>query len=115
MSRSIVTKFAAFVLAACSLVATAASVLGITVLARQGLYDTSLEDQANQKMEDYSYIVAIECAERYAAEKLGGCSAHLVQSIFGGYPSGGNYDWSARILRHEETAFAFPPVAFRCF
>ena len=102
MSRSIVTKFAAFVLAACSLVATAASVLGITVLARQGLYDTSLEDQANQKMEDYSYIVAIECAERYAAEKLGGCSAHLVQSIFGGYPSGGNYDWSARILRHEE-------------
>lgn len=102
MSRSIVTKFIAFVLAACSFVGAAASVLGITVLALEGLYDTSLEDQVYQEMESYSYTIAVECAERYAAEHLGDCSSHLVQSIFGGYPASGSYDWSARIIRHEE-------------
>ena len=102
MIRSIVTKFIAFVLAACSFVGATASVLGITVLAMEGLYDTSLEEQVYQEMESYSYTIAIECAERYAAEHLGGCSGHLVQSIFGGYPASGSYEWSARILRHEE-------------
>ena len=101
MSRSIITKFIAFVLAACSFVGAAASVLGITALALEGLYDTSLEDQVYQQMEAYSYDIAVECAERYAAEYLGGCSKHLVQSIFGGYFSGDQYDWSVQ-LRHGD-------------
>ena len=102
MSRSIATKFVAFVLAACSLVAAVASVLGISLLAAEGMYTVSPEDQAQDQMRDYSYTVAIECAERYAARQLGQCPEHLVESIFGGYPGGSRYEWSARILRHDE-------------
>ena len=100
--KSIVTKFIAFVLAACSFVAAAACVLGISTLAAEGLYDVSLEEKLHQEMEQWSYSVAIECAERYAAENLGGCSEHLVQSIFGGYPSTSRYFWSAQVRLHDE-------------
>ena len=101
MSRSIATKFAAFVLAALMLVAAAASVLGIAILSLQGLYDSSLDDLARQNAEDQSYIIAIECAERAAAKHLGGCSDHLIQSIFGGYPAYEGAQWSAEVFRGD--------------
>ena len=97
MSRSIVTKFIAFVLAACAFVTAVAALLGISALATEGLYDVSLEEQIRQEMQEYSYHIAIECAERYAAEHLGGCSEHLVQSIFGSYFTSKRYTWSAKV------------------
>jgi signal transduction histidine kinase len=97
--KSIVTKFIAFILAACTFVGAVACVLGISALAAEGLYDTSLEEKLEQEMERLSYSVAIECAERYAAENLGSCPNHLVQSIFGNYFSNSRYIWSAKVLR----------------
>ena len=100
--RSVVTKFIAFVLAACAFVGAAACVLGISALAAEGLYDVSLEEKSQQEMERLSYSIAIECAERYAAEHLGQCPSHLVQSIFGNYFTSSRYSWSARVLRQDE-------------
>ena len=100
--KSIAAKFIAFVLAACFFVGATGCVLGISVLAAEGLYDTSLEEQINQEMDRLGYSIAIECAERYAAEHLGQCSVHLVQSIFGSYYTGDRYIWSARVLRQGD-------------
>ena len=102
MSRSIAAKFTAFVLAALTMVASAAFLLGIGVLSYQGLYDSSLDELAYRQMEGLSYTIAIECAERYAAEHQGGCSQHLVQSIFGGYPGDDDLEWSAQVLLQGE-------------
>lgn len=99
MSRSIALKFAAFVLAAVSLVAAAGSVVGIGLLSYLGLYVSSPDDLTHAQMENRSYTIAIECAERYAAKEEGSCSDHLVQSIFGGYPTYADTQWNARILR----------------
>ena len=100
MSRSIAMKFAAFILAALMLVTAAGSFLGIGILSYQGLYDTPLAEMEQQRSRDMSYTAAIECAERYAAEYEGGCSEHLIRSIFGSYPSWENYRWSAQISRN---------------
>ena len=97
--KSVAAKFIAFVLAACFFVGAVACVLGISVLTAEGLYDTSPEEQTAQEMDRLGYSIAIECAERYAAEHLGQCPAHLVQSIFGSYYTGNRYIWSARVLR----------------
>jgi hypothetical protein len=100
--KSIAAKFIAFVLAACFFVGATGCVLGISVLAAEGLYDTSLEEQINREMDRLGYSIAIECAERYAAEHLGQCPDHLVQSIFGSYYTGDRYLWSARVLRQGD-------------
>lgn len=100
MSRGIVTKFVAFVLAALTLVAAAASMVGIAVLSYQGLYDVSFEEYRQNQLRSECYYTARNCVRDYAAKQLGNCPQNVLEELYGSTVPA--EDWSAVILLDGE-------------
>lgn len=97
MSRSIVLKFLAFLLAACALVSVAGSLLGIVVLGKEGLYDQSLDDWQTEKLTEAGTHIGNYVAQGYASVHLGNCPDTIDDySLWTYYPED---TWSATLMQ----------------
>ena len=83
MSRGIVLKFMAFLLAACALVTAAGSLIGVAVLGSEGLYDTTPEEWLENTLQEQARYLGDDIACRYASEVLGGCPDNILNDIYG--------------------------------
>lgn len=103
MSRGIVIKFLAFVLAAITFLTAGLSVLGIVVLSYQNLYDSSFENLRNKDLESHGRFMAYAFAERYAAQTLGNCPESLLTHIYGSGFTTPEDTWSISLHLDGET------------
>ncbi len=95
MKNSIVIKFIAIFLCAAALLGAVGSGLGIGALSARGLYDRSLEEVYDDRMEDLAISFANEAAIRYASTALGGCSTQLVDDYYGTRWFYSYFDWGS--------------------
>ena len=79
MKHHIAAKFILLLLCACFLFLSAASAVGITVVAGSGLYSDSVEEILRQRMESNLRTFAGSLAGRYAAAHLSNCPDLLIQ------------------------------------
>ena len=83
MKYSVVVKFTAIILCACSLVAAAFSGLGIAFMEGYDLYQTPLETVQRKEIDAIANQIAWEHAQRYALETLSNAPQELVDRIYG--------------------------------
>ena len=96
MKHSIITKFIAIVLCACSLVAVAFTGLGITFMQGYDLYRTPLETKLADQMEMVGHTVAWQHAEMYATSTRSNVSEDMLYSI--GYEYGYVYGYGGYLV-----------------
>ena len=91
MKYSVITKFIAIILCACSLVAVAFSGFGIAFMQGYDLYRTPLETKQAEQMKMVGHTIARQHAEMYAASTLSNVSEDMLGSI--GYHYGYSYNY----------------------
>ncbi len=80
MKHTVVTKFIAILLAACSLVAAAVSACGIAVMGELNLYASNFEETKELYRQERAQTMAQRLLERYAAKELGGCTGKALDA-----------------------------------
>lgn len=83
MKNHILIKFLAIVLAACCMLLSIASGVGIAVLISVGLYDNSVEDLQQARMRNVLESMAEQLAAKYAAANLSNCPVAFVEQYYG--------------------------------
>ena len=106
MMRSVAVKFVCFVLAAVFLVCAAGALLGVGVLGFQGLYDSTLQQRYDDRMEDYGRWIAENCVRGYASRVLGQCPEPLLEQLVGDLEAGAQGRYNARIKQEEEVLWS---------
>ena len=96
MKHSIITKFIAIMLCACSLVAVAFSGLGIAFMEGYDLYREPLGTKQGEQMEMVSSTIAHKHAQMYAIHSLSNVAEDMLYSI--GYDYGYPYSYGGYLV-----------------
>ena len=92
MKNHIAFKFIAVLLCAVSLLGAIGSAAGIFVLTETDLYNRTVDELIEDRIQGDGYSYSNELALRYASENLGGCSYDMADSYYGYHWFVGNYD-----------------------